>query len=122
MKGRGNWSCVLVALLILCARVDGLSGVGVGVRWGGKVGVGRCVVVVVVRSSVLVVAERVPVPVPVLVCTLVPVPFLVFVVAFTRVLVFIHVLILLLAVSQRSDGGSLLAHYAFKLVKLFLFR
>jgi hypothetical protein len=113
MRGSGNWSCVLVALLILCARVDGLSGVGVGVRWGGKififcVGVVRVGVGVCVRGGGEVVVVG---------CAVV-----VFVVAFTRVLVFIHVLILLLAVSLRSDFGSLRAHYAFELVKLFLFR
>jgi hypothetical protein len=69
----------------------------------GRVGVGVCVreggEVVVVGCVVVVV-----------------------VVAFIRGLVFIHVFILLLAVSLGSDGGSLLAHYALKLVKLLLFR
>ena len=100
----------IVALLILCARVDGLSGVGVGVRWGGKVGVGRCVVVVVDRSSVLVVAKRVPVPVPVLVCILVSVPFLIFVHALLQVL------------TMECDGSSLLSYDALELRKLLLLR
>jgi hypothetical protein len=61
---RGPRSYFLDVFGILCTCVDELDGVGLGVREGGEVGVGRRVVVVAVSAAFGVFIE---VPVPILV-------------------------------------------------------